>query len=123
LDLGNSAGLLEGSVARYDAFVAKSMGDGILVYFGFPRPQEDDAERAQLARLNAFPHRKDVAFSEKRADVRFVARPFSQGASRSVVDQFALCALQRRALASESGHFVPQEQPEAQIDVVSKGQN
>src|ERR1700688_2032596 len=35
-----------GAVARYDGFVAKFMGDGILAYFGFPRAHEDDPERA-----------------------------------------------------------------------------
>jgi class 3 adenylate cyclase len=27
-------------------FVAKNMGDGVLVYFGYPQAHEDDAERA-----------------------------------------------------------------------------
>ena len=35
-----------GAVARYDGFVAKFMGDGVLAYFGFPRAHEDDPERA-----------------------------------------------------------------------------
>src|SRR5215831_3025335 len=38
-------------VARYDGFVAKFMGDGVLNYFGFPRAHEDDAERAVRAGL------------------------------------------------------------------------
>ena len=33
-------------VARYDGFIAKFMGDGVLVYFGFPHAHEEDAERA-----------------------------------------------------------------------------
>jgi class 3 adenylate cyclase len=33
-------------VAGFDGFVAKYMGDGVLVYFGYPRAHEDDAERA-----------------------------------------------------------------------------
>jgi class 3 adenylate cyclase len=33
-------------VSGFDGFVAKYMGDGVLVYFGYPRAHEDDAERA-----------------------------------------------------------------------------
>jgi len=40
-----------GVVARYDGFVAKFMGDGILAYFGFPHAHEDDGERAVRAGL------------------------------------------------------------------------
>jgi class 3 adenylate cyclase len=41
-----------GAVARYDGFVAKFMGDGVLAYFGFPRAHEDDAERAARTGLD-----------------------------------------------------------------------
>jgi class 3 adenylate cyclase/tetratricopeptide (TPR) repeat protein len=40
------------TVARFDGFVAKYMGDGVLVYFGYPHAHEDDAERAVRAALN-----------------------------------------------------------------------
>jgi class 3 adenylate cyclase len=33
-------------VGRFDGFVAKYMGDGVLIYFGYPRAHEDDGERA-----------------------------------------------------------------------------
>ncbi|HWZ68992.1 MAG TPA: AAA family ATPase [Stellaceae bacterium] len=39
------------TVARFDGFVAKYMGDGVLIYFGYPRAHEDDAERAVRAGL------------------------------------------------------------------------
>lgn len=39
-------------IARYDGFVAKFMGDGVLAYFGFPRAHEDDAEQAVRAGLD-----------------------------------------------------------------------
>jgi class 3 adenylate cyclase len=38
-------------VRSVDGFVAKYMGDGVLVYFGYPRAHEDDAERAVRAGL------------------------------------------------------------------------
>src|ERR1039458_4325229 len=39
------------TVGRFGGFVAKSMGDGVLVYFGYPQAHEDDAERAVRAGL------------------------------------------------------------------------
>ena len=39
------------TVARFDGFVAKYMGDGVLIYFGYPEAHEDDAERAVRAAL------------------------------------------------------------------------
>src|SRR5882724_5107744 len=50
-------------VAGFDGFVAKYMGDGILVYFGYPRAHEHDAERAVRAGL-------DVIDAVGRLDVR-----------------------------------------------------
>ncbi len=41
-----------GVVSRYEGFVAKFMGDGVLCYFGWPRANEDDAERAVRAGLS-----------------------------------------------------------------------
>ncbi len=38
-------------VARHGGKVAKLLGDGVLVYFGFPRAHEDDAEQAVRAAL------------------------------------------------------------------------
>jgi class 3 adenylate cyclase len=39
------------TVQRLGGFVAKYMGDGVLVYFGYPQANEDDAERAVRAGL------------------------------------------------------------------------
>jgi class 3 adenylate cyclase len=39
------------TVGRFAGFVAKYMGDGVLIYFGYPRAHEDDAERAVRAGL------------------------------------------------------------------------
>ena len=39
------------TVQRFDGYVAKYMGDGVLVYFGYPQAHEDDAERAVRAGL------------------------------------------------------------------------
>src|SRR6516165_9417853 len=39
------------TVQRFGGFVAKYMGDGVLVYFGYPEAHEDDPERAVRAGL------------------------------------------------------------------------
>jgi class 3 adenylate cyclase/predicted ATPase len=39
------------TVQRLGGFVAKYMGDGVLIYFGYPQAHEDDAERAVRAGL------------------------------------------------------------------------
>src|SRR3974390_966786 len=39
------------TVRRFGGFVARYMGDGVLVYFGYPEAHEDDAERAVRAGL------------------------------------------------------------------------
>ncbi len=40
-------------VTRSNGFVSRYMGDGVLVYFGFPQAHEDDAEQAVRAGLGA----------------------------------------------------------------------
>jgi predicted ATPase/class 3 adenylate cyclase len=51
-----------GIVARLDGFICRYIGDGILIYFGYPRAHEDDAERAVRASL-------DIVQSMKRLTV------------------------------------------------------
>ena len=33
-------------IERFDGYIAQYLGDGLLVYFGYPRAHEDDAQRA-----------------------------------------------------------------------------
>jgi class 3 adenylate cyclase len=39
------------AIQRFDGYIAQHLGDGLLVYFGFPTAHEDDAQRAILAGL------------------------------------------------------------------------
>ena len=39
------------AIERYDGYVARYMGDGVLAYFGYPRAHEDDPERSIRAGL------------------------------------------------------------------------
>lgn len=38
-------------IAQFDGYIAKYMGDGILVYFGYPKAHENEAERAVMSGL------------------------------------------------------------------------
>jgi class 3 adenylate cyclase len=44
-------GVCTTAIKRYEGFVARYVGDGILAYFGYPLAHEDDAERALHAGL------------------------------------------------------------------------
>jgi class 3 adenylate cyclase/tetratricopeptide (TPR) repeat protein len=48
----NYQNTVAGVVNRYKGFVAKFMGDGVLCYFGWPRANDDDAERAVRAGIS-----------------------------------------------------------------------
>ena len=51
-------------VARFEGYIAKLMGDGVLVYFGWPQAHEDEAERAVRSRACNCGSRREA---EKRA--------------------------------------------------------
>jgi class 3 adenylate cyclase len=55
------------AVRSFDGFVAKYMGDGVLVYFGYPQAHEDDAERAVHAGL-------DIVAAVGRLDVPAIGK-------------------------------------------------
>jgi class 3 adenylate cyclase len=44
-------GCVANRVARFEGFVARYMGDGVLIYFGYPQAHEEDAEQAIRAGL------------------------------------------------------------------------
>jgi class 3 adenylate cyclase/predicted ATPase len=49
--IGAFRGVVAAAVTRFDGHIAKWMGDAAMVYFGYPRAHEDDAERAARAAL------------------------------------------------------------------------
>jgi class 3 adenylate cyclase/predicted ATPase len=67
-----------GVVTAFDGSVGRYMGDGVLVYFGYPRAHEDDAERAVLAGL-------DVVDAVSRLDVRSVKLQVRVGIATGLV--------------------------------------
>ena len=47
--------------AHYDGYVAQYLGDGLMLYFGWPRAHEDDAERCVRAALEIVQAVKNVS--------------------------------------------------------------
>ena len=58
------------TVQRFGGFVAKYMGDGVLVYFGYPQAHEDDAERAVRAGLELIASGRRVEVQRSTANPR-----------------------------------------------------
>lgn len=49
------------TIQRYEGYVARYMGDGVLAYFGYPRAHEDDASRAARSGLDITAGAPDLA--------------------------------------------------------------
>src|SRR6516162_8900002 len=65
-------------IAEADGFVSRYMGDGVLIYFGYPRAHEDDAERAVRAGLG-------VIEAVRRLDVKSVTLQARVGIATGLV--------------------------------------
>jgi class 3 adenylate cyclase/tetratricopeptide (TPR) repeat protein len=78
-------------IARYDGFVARYVGDGILTYFGWPTAHEEDAERAVRAALEIV-HTVKRASSTEALSVRIgvATGPVVVGEAAGVGDQSKL---------------------------------
>jgi class 3 adenylate cyclase len=62
-------------ISRYDGHIAKYLGDGILVYFGYPMAHEDDAQRAVHTGLEIIEEIKDLSLRlQKDIDVSLAVR-------------------------------------------------
>jgi class 3 adenylate cyclase len=78
-------------IARYDGFVARYVGDGILTYFGWPAAHEDDAERAVRAALDIVGAVKRASSTEDLAvRVGIATGPVVIGETAGVGDQSKL---------------------------------
>jgi class 3 adenylate cyclase len=104
--IGDYHRVVADTVGRFDGFVAKYMGDGVLVYFGYPQAHEDDAERAVRAGLAVI---EAVGPSPARQDLRVrlgiatglavVGDLIGAGAARGVVGETPNLAARLQALA------------------------
>jgi class 3 adenylate cyclase len=105
------------ATARFDGWVAKFMGDGALIYFGYPSAHEDDAERAARAGLAILEAVKSIKASH---DVGLLARAGiatglvvvgevmgeGEARERSVVGETPNLAARLQALAEPGGIVV-----------------
>ena len=58
--------IIEATAARHEGYIAQNLGDGALIYFGYPQANETDAEQAILAGL--VPVKGDVRDGNHRKD-------------------------------------------------------
>jgi class 3 adenylate cyclase len=101
-------------VAEFDGFVAKYMGDGVLVYFGYPPAHEDDAERAVRAGLGAIE-------AVGRLDVKSVALQARVGIATGLVvvgDLIGEGSAQEQSVVGETPNLAARLQGLAEPDAV-----
>ena len=102
------------TVAGLDGFVAKYMGDGVLVYFGYPRAHEDDAERAVRAGLG-------VIEAVGRLDVKSVTLQARVGIATGLVvvgDLIGEGSAQEQSVVGETPNLAARLQALAEPDAV-----
>lgn len=100
-----------GVVSRYEGFVAKFMGDGVLCYFGWPRANEDDAERAVRAGLAII----DSVRTTKAPDGTFLATRIGVATGVVIVgDLIGSGATQEAAVVGETPNLAARLQGIAQ---------
>jgi class 3 adenylate cyclase/predicted ATPase len=101
------------AVQRFGGFVAKYMGDGILVYFGYPQAHEDDAERAVRAGLELI-----AAVSELKAASPLQARVGIATGLVVVGDLIGTGSAQEQTVVGEAPNLAARLQALAQPNTV-----
>ena len=102
------------TVTGFDGFVAKYMGDGVLVYFGYPQAHEDDAERAVRAGLG-------VIDAVARLDVKPVEPQARVGIATGLVvvgDLIGEGSAQEQSVVGETPNLAARLQALAEPDTV-----
>jgi class 3 adenylate cyclase len=101
-------------VAESDGFVSRYMGDGVLVYFGYPQAHEDDAERAVRAGLRAID-------AVSRLDVKSVKLQARVGIATGLVvvgDLIGEGSAQEQSVVGETPNLAARLQALAEPDAV-----
>jgi class 3 adenylate cyclase/predicted ATPase len=61
-------------IARFEGYIAQYLGDGLLVYFGYPQAHEDDAQRAVRAGLGIVEAIGRLEAAPRSSDARLAVR-------------------------------------------------
>ena len=101
------------TVQRFGGFVAKYMGDGVLVYFGYPAANEDDAERAVWAGLQLV-----VAVGDLKTHAALQTRVGIATGMVVVGDLIGSGASQEQAIVGETPNLAARLQGIAEPDCV-----
>src|SRR5215469_3146005 len=104
-------------VAAFDGFVSRYMGDGVLVYFGYPQAHEDDAERAVRAGLGAID-------AVRRLDVKSVKLQARVGIATGLVvvgDLIGTGSAQEQSVVGETPNLAARLQALAEPETVVIG--
>ena len=101
------------TVQRFGGFVAKYMGDGVLVYFGYPQAHEDDAERAVPAGLELI-----AAVSALKAPVSLQTRVGIATGLVVVGDLIGTGSAQEQAVVGETPNLAARLQALAEPNAV-----
>ena len=101
------------TVRRFGGFVAKYMGDGVLVYFGYPQAHEDDAERAVRAGLELI-----TAIAELKTGVGLQTRIGIATGLVVVGDLIGAGAAQEQAIVGETPNLAARLQGVAEPNTV-----
>ena len=112
--IGAYHGAVTEIVGAFDGFVSRYMGDGVLVYFGYPQAHEDDAERAVRAGLGAID-------AVRRLDVKSVKLQARVGIATGLVvvgDLIGAGAAQEQSVVGETPNLAARLQTLAEPEAV-----
>jgi class 3 adenylate cyclase/tetratricopeptide (TPR) repeat protein len=101
------------TVGRFDGFVAKYMGDGVLAYFGYPHAHEHDAEQAARAGLTLID-----AIGELEAPQRLQVRIGIATGLVVVGDLIGTGSAQEQAIVGETPHLAARLQALAEPNAI-----
>src|SRR5438105_4071591 len=105
------------TVRRFNGFVAKYLGDGVLVYFGYPHAHEDDAEQAVRAGLELI-----AAVTELKSHASLQTRVGIATGLVVVGDLIGSEGAQERAIVGETPNLAARLQAIAEPDRVVIGE-